>query len=48
VARALGGQVTIENLIPICFTCNRAMGTRNAWEFKRDMYPEYELVSQEN
>lgn len=40
VARSLGGQATIENLIPICFACNRAMGTRNAFEFKRDLYPE--------
>jgi 5-methylcytosine-specific restriction endonuclease McrA len=48
VARALGGQATIENLIPICFACNRGMGTRNAYEYKKDMYPEYELVSQEN
>jgi hypothetical protein len=24
------------------------MGTRNAYEYKKDMYPEYELVSLEN
>ena len=47
VARALGGQVTIDNLIPICFTCNRGMGTRNAYEYKKDMYPEFELVSED-
>jgi hypothetical protein len=47
IARALGGPATLENLISICFACNRGMGTRNAWEFKKDMYPEYELVSQE-
>lgn len=39
VSRALGGQVSIDNLIPICFDCNRTMGTRNAYEFKRDYYP---------
>jgi len=39
VARALGGQTEIENLIPICFACNRGMGTRNAYEYKKDMYP---------
>jgi 5-methylcytosine-specific restriction endonuclease McrA len=38
-ARALGGQIDIDNLIPICFTCNRSMGTRNAYEFKKDVYP---------
>jgi hypothetical protein len=39
ISRALGGQVNIENLIPICFDCNRAMGTRNAYEYKQDVYP---------
>jgi hypothetical protein len=39
ISRALGGQVSIENLIPICFDCNRGMGTRNAYEYKRDVYP---------
>lgn len=45
VARVLGGQITVENLIPICFTCNRRMGTRNAYEYKKDMFPEYDLTS---
>lgn len=39
VARAIGGQINIDNLIPICFTCNRSMGIRNAYEYKRDTYP---------
>lgn len=39
VARALGGQTEIDNLIPICFACNRGMGTRNAYEYKKDVYP---------
>ena len=39
VARAMGGQTELDNLIPICFDCNRAMGVRNAYEFKRDVYP---------
>jgi len=47
VARALGGQTELDNLIPICFACNRGMGTRNAYEYKRDMYPEYITVSEE-
>lgn len=46
-ARALGGQTVLDNLIPICFACNRGMGTRNAYEYKRDMYPEYRTVSEE-
>ena len=40
VARILGGQTCLENLIPICFACNRGMGTKNAYEYKKDMYPE--------
>jgi hypothetical protein len=39
IARARGGQTDISNLIPICFDCNHAMGTRNAYEYKRDKYP---------
>ena len=38
-ARALGGQIDIDNLIPICFSCNRSMGTRNPYEYKKDVYP---------
>ena len=48
IARTLGGQIDIDNLIPICFDCNRTMGTRNAWEYKKDMYPEHEFAGQEN
>lgn len=47
VARALGGPSVLENLIPICFACNRGMGTRNAYEYKKDMYPEFQMVSEE-
>jgi 5-methylcytosine-specific restriction endonuclease McrA len=39
VSRSLGGQLIIDNLIPICFDCNRNMGTRNAYEYKKDVYP---------
>ena len=39
VARDLGGQVSIDNLVPICFTCNRSMGTRNFHEYKKDVFP---------
>ena len=38
-ARALGGQTELDNLIPICFDCNRSMGTRNAYEYRDDVYP---------
>jgi 5-methylcytosine-specific restriction endonuclease McrA len=39
IARDLGGQVSIDNLVPICFTCNRSMGTRNFYEYKKDVFP---------
>jgi len=39
IARAALGLTELDNLIPICFECNRAMGVRNAYEFKRDVYP---------
>lgn len=38
-ARSRGGQMDISNLIPICFDCNRSMGTKNAYEYKQDKYP---------
>lgn len=34
VAHALGGATTIENLMPICKTCNRDMGIMNLMEYK--------------
>jgi len=39
VARSLGGKMEIDNLLPMCFDCNRSMGTRNALEYKKDTYP---------
>jgi hypothetical protein len=39
VARALGGPTELDNLIPICIECNRSMGIKNAYEYKRDVYP---------
>lgn len=39
VARDIGGQISIDNLVPICFTCNRSMGTRNLYEYKKDVFP---------
>lgn len=38
-ARALGGKGEIDNLLPMCFDCNRGMGTQNAYEYKKEMYP---------
>lgn len=34
VAEANGGDLTVENLIPICQSCNSSMGTQNLNEYK--------------
>lgn len=34
VAAAKGGENIVENLRPVCGTCNRSMGTQNMEEFK--------------
>lgn len=34
-AEAKGGTLTIDNLKPICTTCNRSMGTQNMEDFKK-------------
>ena len=47
VARSLGGQTELNNLIPVCFECNRGMGTKNAYEYKKDMYPEFRSFIEE-
>jgi len=44
VAEAKGGKVTVENLRPICGTCNKSMGTNNMLEF----IDKYELNVHEN
>lgn len=33
-----GGEDTIDNLKPICRTCNRSMGTQNLEDFKREFH----------
>ena len=38
-ARAKGGPTEIDNLVAICFDCNRRMGTSNLYEYKQDVYP---------
>jgi hypothetical protein len=40
VAKARGGPTEITNLIPICGDCNRCMGTRNAYKYQRDVFPD--------
>lgn len=34
IAEAKGGLTTVDNLEPICSTCNKSMGTQNLNEYK--------------
>jgi 5-methylcytosine-specific restriction endonuclease McrA len=34
------GKIVVDNLRPICSTCNLSMGTRNMGDFVEDHYPE--------
>lgn len=36
VAEAEGGEVSVDNLRPICANCNLRMGTKNMYEFMRE------------
>jgi hypothetical protein len=40
LAEANGGQTCLENLRPICSTCNRSMGTMHMDEFKRKFFKD--------
>ena len=35
-----GGNITIDNIIPICNDCNSSMGTTNMNDFIKKYYPE--------
>ena len=34
-----GGEITVENMRPVCFTCNQQMKTQNMMVFKSMFYP---------
>lgn len=40
IAEAKGGETRLENLIPICSSCNKSMGTKNYHEFKKNIFGE--------
>jgi 5-methylcytosine-specific restriction endonuclease McrA len=35
IAESLGGPTTVDNLLPICGSCNKSMGIKNLYEFKK-------------
>jgi hypothetical protein len=40
VAQSRGGRDTVDNLRPICRTCNRSMGADNLDDFKREYFSQ--------
>ena len=38
IAEANGGEMTLDNLRPICSVCNTSMGTMNMDEFKEKLF----------
>lgn len=40
VAESMGGATSIDNLRPICRTCNLSMGTRHMDEFQATLFPQ--------
>jgi len=45
VASTDGGLDIVENLKPVCSTCNKSMGTQNLEEFKMNYFPSKENPS---
>jgi hypothetical protein len=48
IAESKGGPTTLENLRPICKTCNRQMGTKNMIEFQKERYPKAKPINSIN
>jgi hypothetical protein len=40
ISEASGGPTSLDNLLPICSSCNRSMHTMNLYEFKRKHFVE--------
>ena len=47
LAEANGGQVSLDNLRPICGDCNVAMGTENMKEYAKKVFPDSNKFSSE-
>ena len=37
-----GGENILDNLLPICSSCNKSMGTKNLHEFKKEYFKKQE------
>ena len=38
IAHSQGGTSTVENLVPVCSSCNKSMGSKNLLDFKAEYY----------
>ena len=43
IAEAKGGELTLNNLVPVCKSCNSSMGVMNLYEYKEIFYSFEEL-----
>lgn len=39
ISHANGGELTLENLRPVCGSCNKSMGKMDLWEYKERYFP---------
>lgn len=46
IPRTKGGDITLNNLIPICSLCNKSMGNKNLLYFKSVINGEYKYVDE--
>lgn len=40
ISHSEGGSLTVENLRPICGSCNKSMGTQNLYDYKKKFFEE--------
>ena len=40
IAESVGGLINIDNILPICSTCNLSMGSQNMKVFIKNTFPE--------
>jgi hypothetical protein len=47
-SEAEGGEIHVNNLLPICEVCNKSMGTKNLYEFKKMLVDSNEPKNDSN
>ena len=45
-SEASGGDLSIQNLRPICSGCNKSMGTKNMFDYMNDFYPNNKIIKE--